>query len=59
MSSRLPHTVPGQAFHDREEFYTEKRSKVFAIMETPQETRRTRQARAGMSHSGALETGMR
>jgi hypothetical protein len=36
---RHPGTAPGQAFHDREGFYVIFRSKVFAIMGTPRETR--------------------
>ena len=49
----------GQEFHDHEGFYIRKRSKVFAIMETPQERGQPVRRRAGMSNSRAPETSLR
>jgi hypothetical protein len=56
----LPGMVPGQAFHDHEEFYIKKRSKPFVIMETPQKTRQPGNGchETGLSvRSNALEAG--
>jgi hypothetical protein len=43
----LPAWRTGQAFHDHEGFYIRKRSKPFAIMEMPWETRLFRQRPSG------------
>jgi hypothetical protein len=44
-------------FHDREGFSAAGGTKVFAIMEVPQETRPAGQAQAGMDNSRALGNG--